>query len=467
MKVLQADAELRRLFSPAEQAAYLGDAWDASGQIAMTTDEARMRFEAPARGDLVIKGGYKAGEKNFVIKFTTEFQPGSNLGSNVANGAPIKRKLTLVGDAQTGVITAMLPERNAKDHDGETGFLIPQLDWAEIQNCLQASGDENVWHLQKEGFKAFSAGEVTIPKVIYLPFNGQGDLHLKGAHKKGGDIYVFKIATGFPGNRDRGLLPTQGLMMAFDASTGAPLIVLRDEGHLTDLRTAIAGRNAAEELMPADDLTGIGVLGTGVQARLQIALLKNLYPRCHTLTVWGHTPANSASYAREMTENGWEVSVVATPRQVADAANLIITTTPSEVALLDADDISTANTLIVAIGADMPGKIELSPALLKKADSVLIDSIVQGKDHGNAAGAIKDNVIAESDLQEFGDFLNKGLKNPEAGNKLRLFLSSGIGVQDLQIVQAVIMGGVNGWGQSQVPVMGGVRVKCQSHDSGT
>jgi ornithine cyclodeaminase len=126
--------------------------------------------------------------------------------------------------------------------------------------------------------------------------------------------------------------------------------------------------------------------------------------------------------------------------ETSDSANLIITSTPSEVALLDADDITTANTLVIAIGADMPGKIELSPALLKKADSVLIDSITQGKDHGNAAGAIKDNVIAESDLQEFGDFLSNGLNDPETAKKLRLFLSSGIGVQDLQIVQAVIVG---------------------------
>ena len=321
-----------------------------------------------------------------------------------------------MGDAQTGVITAMLPECSAKDHDTEAGFVIPQLDWAEIQDCLATTGDETVWQLQKEGFKAFSAGEVTIPRVIYLPFDGRGDLHLKGAHKKGGASYVFKIATGFPGNSKRGLLPTQGLMMAFDARTGAPLIVLRDEGHLTDLRTAIAGRNAAETLMPAGDLAGIGILGTGVQARLQIGLLQDLYPRCRKLTVWGHTPANTARYASEMTANGWDVSVVATPKQVADAANLIITTTPSEVALLDAGDISTANTLVIAIGADMPGKIELSPALLKKADSVLIDSIEQGKDHGNAAGAIRDKVIAESALQEFGDFLNHGLKNPASAS---------------------------------------------------
>ena len=373
-----------------------------------------------------------------MIKFTTELEQSCAVGpvaSHAENGL-IRRQLTLVGDAHTGVITAMLP---GDDREGSNSS-IPQLDWTAIKECLQVLGNDKVWQLQIDGFKAFSAGEVSMPPVIYMPFDGHGDLHLKGAHKKAGEIYVFKIATGFPGNSDRGLLPTQGLMIAFDARTGAPLVVLRDEGHLTDLRTAICGRNAAEALMPAADLHGIGMLGTGVQARLQLAQLESLYPDCRKLTVWGQTPANSARYAGEMTDNGWDVTVVETPKEVADRANLIITTTPSEVALLDAQDITTKNTLIIAIGADMPGKIELSPALLKKADCVLIDSIVQGQDHGNAAGAIRDGVISENDLLEFGDFLNNHAAAAEMNNKLRVFLSSGIGVQDLQIVQAVIAG---------------------------
>ena len=229
-------------------------------------------------------------------------------------------------------------------------------------------------------------------------------------------------------------------MLAFDARTAEPIMVLRDEGHLTDLRTAIAGRNAAEEMMPANALMGVGVLGTGVQARLQIALLKNLYPACNKLTVWGRSRENTVNYAKEVAAMGWDVSIVDSPKQVADNSNLLITTTASEVALLDANDISMQNTVIIAIGADMPGKVELSPALLQKAQAILIDSIPQGIDHGNAAVAIRDNIIRPSDLQEFGDFLTNGYREPEAKDRLRIFLSSGIGVQDLQIVQSVIEG---------------------------
>ncbi len=454
MKILQSETELEGLFSSAEKTAYLGEAWNQVAPEQMLIAEVNMGFESPARGRLNIRGGHKQHARHFVIKFTTELERSSAVDAldhvdpadpldpvaGHVNNDLIKRQLTLVGDAHTGVITAMLP---GDDWEGDNSS-IPQLDWTAIKECLEVLGTNKVWQLQKDGFKAFSAGEVSMPPVIYMQFDGHpnisGDLHLKGAHKKAGEIYVFKIATGFPGNSDRGLLPTQGLMIAFDARTGAPLVILKDEGHLTDLRTAICGRNAAEELMPDADLTGIGMLGTGVQARLQLAQLESLYPHCRKLTVWGRTPANCDRYASEMTDNGWDVTVVATPKEVADRSNLIITTTPSEVALLDAHDITNNNTLIIAIGADMPGKIELSPALLKKADCVLIDSIVQGKDHGNAAGAIRDGVISENDLQEFGDFLNNHAGAADMKNKLRVFLSSGIGVQDLQIVQAVIAG---------------------------
>ena len=439
MQLLTTDADLVALLTPAEKDAYIGPQSKMLDQVDIVSETISMDFDSPASGNLTITATYKSGADHFIIKFFSQLQSPVNSDQGQC------RRLTLVGDAHTGIIIALLPQsENIHPSDTHnpvtTTTNIPELSWADIQQCLETTGNETVWQLQNQGFKAFSRLDVIIPEVIYLPFKGRGDLHLKGAHKSGGDIYVFKIATAFYNNSACGLTPSQGLMMAFDAKTGDPIVVLKDEGNLTDLRTAIAGRNAAQQLMPEAELTGIGVLGTGVQARLQVSLLKDLYPQCRQLTVWGRTPTNTATYAREMTQNGWKVTVVDSPKQVAKTANLIVTTTASDVALLEADDITQENTLVIAIGADMPGKLELAPSLLKKADCVLIDSIAQGKDHGNAADALHNGVIVEADLQEFGDFLNNGLKNPQAAKKLKLFLSSGIGVQDLQIVQAVLAG---------------------------
>lgn len=434
MKRLATEQDLRALFSADEIEAYLGSQWGTDRPTDMVTDVVSMRLDSPAQGHVIIKGGYKSGANNYVIKVSTSLYSSSD--PEVLN----ERLLTLVGDAQSGVITALLVEGAPAPAD-LPAIDIPEIDWQDIQGRLAALGHQQVCQLQKDGFVAFSAGDVTIPDVLHMRFKDQdGDLHLKGAHRRDGDIFVLKIATGFYGNLTRGISSHQGVMLAFDAETGDPIMVLKDEGHLTDLRTAISGRNAADEMMRPEDLTGIGMLGTGVQARLQIEQLESLYPDCRKLTVWGHTAVNAQKYADEMTGRGWNVTIAASPKSVADHSNLIITTTPTQVALLDADDIETANTLIISIGADMPGKVELSPALLRAAPNVVIDSISQGKDHGNAADAIKRGIISEDDLQEFGDMVSSGLRHAEHAKNLRLFLSSGIGVQDLQIVEAVIAG---------------------------
>ncbi|MGY8986571.1 MAG: hypothetical protein ACKVIX_08095 [Sphingomonadales bacterium] len=428
MKILNSIDELEVLLSPIAIEAYLGPDWLETEPENMVIDSVTMDFKNPSFGTLITKVGHKVNEKVFFIKITTEF------GTN-NNEEKFTRALTLIGNAETGVILAILPEGSNNPLE------ISEINWTNIQKNLKALGAKKVCQLQKDGFIAFSSGNITIPNVVYLPFKEQnGDLHLKGAHKKGGDIFVLKIATGFPKNKDRGIATSQGIMIAFDAHKGDPLTILTDEGHLTDLRTAISGRNAAEELMSPDDLIGIGVLGTGTQARLQIMQLETLYPNCRKLTVWGRTVENIENYRGEMKNRGWDVTIANNPKNVADISNLIITTTSSKSALLEASDIIYPNTVIIAIGADTPGKIELAPDLLKKAHNILIDSIIQGKDHGNAAFAIKEGIINEEDIQEFGDYLSNGLKNQNKKKELRIFLSSGIGVQDLQIVEAVTLG---------------------------
>ncbi len=356
MQILATDADLVALLTPAEKDAYIGPQSTMFDQVDIVSETISMDFDSPSSGHLTITATYKSGADHFIIKFFSQLQSPVNSDQRQC------RHLTLVGDAHTGIIIALLPQsENIHPSDTHnpitTTTNIPELSWADIQQRLETTGNEAVWQLQNQGFKAFSRLNVVIPEVIYLPFKGRGDLHLKGAHKSGGDIYVFKIATAFYNNSACGLTPSQGLMMAFDAKTGDPIVVLKDEGNLTDLRTAIAGRNAAQQLMPEAEVTGIGVLGTGVQARLQVSLLKDLYPQSRQLTVWGHTPTITVAYAREMTQNGWQVTVVDSPKQVAKTANLIVTTTASEVALLGADDITKENTLVIAIGADMTSLI--------------------------------------------------------------------------------------------------------------
>ena len=137
-----------------------------------------------------------------------------------------------------------------------------------------------------DGFIAYSKGETVVPPVGELHFDApKGDVHLKYGYIKNDDFYVVKIASGFHDNLKLGVSPSQGLMLVFSQKTGKPEAVLLDEGHLTDIRTAAAGAVVARHFAPKK-VKAIGIIGNGIQAKLQLEYLKQVTP-CRTVWVWG------------------------------------------------------------------------------------------------------------------------------------------------------------------------------------
>ena len=67
-------------------------------------------------------------------------------------------------------------------------------------------------------------------------------------------------------------------------------------------------------------------------------------------------------YIKKVKQNlgsNWNIHIATSPSQVAHNCQLIVTTTPSETALFNADDIQ-AGTHITAVGSDTASKQELS-----------------------------------------------------------------------------------------------------------
>ena len=122
---------------------------------------------------------------------------------------------------------------------------------------------------QEDGFVAYCEGRVVIPPVGYLHFEEPaGDCHIKYGYIKNDNYFVVKIATGFYQNPDLGLPVGNGMMALFSQRTGNLAALLLDQGYLTDMRTAAAGAVTAKYLAPRR-INRIGIIGTGVQARLQ------------------------------------------------------------------------------------------------------------------------------------------------------------------------------------------------------
>ena len=143
----------------------------------------------------------------------------------------------------------------------------------------------------EKGFVEYSKGNSVVPPVGELIFdNPPGDVHIKYGYIKEDDNYVVKIASGFPNNNVIGLDSSHGVMVMFDKNSGYLKCVLHDEGHLTNVRTAIAGAISAKYLAP-DNISKIGVIGTGIQAKLQLEYL-SLVTNCKNGVVLGRNEKN-------------------------------------------------------------------------------------------------------------------------------------------------------------------------------
>lgn len=275
-------------------------------------------------------------------------------------------------------------------------------------------------------FRRYSAGGTQVTPVGHLGFTDPpGDCHVKSAAVSGDEVFVVKVATGFYRNPERGLPASNGFMAVLSAHSGEVLALLHDEGYLTDQRTAMAGAIAARAIAREGSRT-LGVVGTGVQARLQGKLIAR-HLRLDKMLVWGRHGGRADTLAREL---GGESTTL---QELCSRSDLIVTTTPATEPLLTSEMIQ-AGARIVAVGADSPGKQELDARILERA-FVVVDSRSQCVDHGEAGWAVRAGLIEEADLLELGALLSSPLTFRD--DEIVVADLTGVAVQDVAIAQSV------------------------------
>ena len=286
------------------------------------------------------------------------------------------------------------------------------------------------------GFQAYSNGRVTVPSVAELLFpENHGELHIKYGAIRGDDVFVIKVATGFFNNPQIGLPPFGGCMLVLSQNTGAVEAVLLEAGELTNHRTAAAGAVAAQYLAPSNTRC-IGIVGSGVQARLQTDYLRKVTD-CRKLTLWARNPGKAQEAANDIAAMGYSVSLSPDITSLCAASNLIVTTTPSKKPLITADMVS-PGTHITAMGSDSPDKRELATSLLDKADLVVADSLSQCLTQGEIHHAVQAGAINQADITELGRIITDPLVGRIDDSQITIADLTGVAVQDIAIAKAML-----------------------------
>ena len=183
-------------------------------------------------------------------------------------------------------------------------------------------------------------------------------------------------------------------------------------------------------------LHGIGVLGTGAQARLQVQYLAPLF-ETRDVVAWGRDRQRLEEYRSDMTAAGYEVLAAESPARVAALSQIIVTTTPTTEPLLRAADIR-PGTHINAIGSDTTEKQELEADVLGLADVVVGDSLEQCLTRGEISRALAAGTVEPREPIELGVLLAGEATGRTATEQITVFDSTGVAVQDIAMATAIV-----------------------------
>ncbi len=277
----------------------------------------------------------------------------------------------------------------------------------------------------QEAFIFYSAGRAELPSVIHLDVpEAKGEIHVKAGHIHGAPAYAVKVASGFYAEDPAEI---DGLVLVFDATTGAPVAFLLDGGALTDTRTGAAGGVAARWLAPSR-VDVVAVIGAGIQARRQVEALRCVRPELGEIRVWGRDMERAMRAAHDI-----GAMVSDSVQEAVTGASVVLTCTASREPLVDAAWVA-PGAHITAVGSDGSGKEELDPELLRRADIVAVDSLDQCRRLGELQHALDQADRAV----ELGRICAGEVAGRTDDAQLTICDLTGVGVQDVAAANAVL-----------------------------
>lgn len=263
----------------------------------------------------------------------------------------------------------------------------------------------------------FSAGQVTQPvrQIIAVP-GETGFFGLMPAVR--GELIGTKLVSAYSQNSRLGIHTHFAIIALFRKATGEPLAIV-DGRLITEMRTAAVSALATDALAKPDAKV-LAVLGSGVQARSHVEILRRVR-KFEEVRVWSPTAKNAERFAEEA-----GARVMPAEQAVADA-DVVVTATPAAAPILHGAWLK-PGAHVNAVGSVGPGRIELDHEAMKNA--VLVESREAVR---REAAELKDPGVEI--YAELGELFSGRVSAPT--NSTTIYKSVGIGVEDLAAAKVV------------------------------
>lgn len=305
---------------------------------------------------------------------------------------------------------------------------------------LAALGVDDLFGPVGRSLDLYSQGLASVAAVGLLDLGDGGDVHIKSAAMRDGPYFVVKVAASLAAHARPGPGPgpalSNGAVVVFDARSGDAVAFIEDRGHLTDLRTAAAGAIATDALARSGPVR-LGIVGTGVQARLQALALAAIRPLAG-VRIWGRHADAAEALAKGLRDAPSNLAAAVAPslRALVEESDVIVTATASRAPLVEGAWLRPGQH-ITALGADDLSKTELDEACLRRADVLVVDSRDQNLtlgELGRLARAGRPVTVSA----ELGDVLAGRCPGRQDDAEVTIAKLTGVGVQDVAAASVLL-----------------------------
>ena len=278
----------------------------------------------------------------------------------------------------------------------------------------------------REGFVRHAHGDWAMPPKVYLEVPPAGDFRAMPA--RGAGLAILKWVTSFPGNPARNLPVVMGMIAVSSAEDGRPLALV-DVRSVTALRTGAVAAIAAQELAREDAAT-VGIVGCGLHGAWAA--------RCLAAAEYGPgvcfdvDPDAAGALAGEL---GWEAGSL----DDALACDVVTCVTPGHEPVVTEAFLRPGLHLSM-LGADGPGKAEAEPAAVARCE-LFCDEWAQASHGGELTGAVELGLVTRERVTDLGAVLTGAAPGRSDAEAVTLFDSTGLAIQDLAVVKALLDGG--------------------------
>ncbi|MFD2173831.1 ornithine cyclodeaminase [Rhodobacter lacus] len=181
-----------------------------------------------------------------------------------------------------------------------------------------------------------------------------------------GRCYGFKYVNGHPKNTRTGRQTVTAFGLLAELGNGYP-VLLSEMTLLTALRTAATSALVARHLAPKGADT-MALIGNGAQSEFQALALQALCG-ITKLRLYDIDPRATEKVMRNLSGQGFEMIACPSAEAAIVGAHIITTCTADKNhATILSENMVGAGVHLNAIGGDCPGKTELAPAILARAD---------------------------------------------------------------------------------------------------